>query len=267
MAIARALPGLSVVLVFLALVPAAAAAPAVSLRATLEPKRLGADTTVSLGFRVAPGPNGELPALSNFALRLPPWMGFAASTLGLSTCSPSTLLLLGAGGCPHESLIGFGSARVQVPFASQVVQETGRVSMFMAKPVDQHTTTLFYFDGRRPVIAPLVLQGELVTPQDSLDSVLTTPIPAIPTASDGPEGAMVAMRVSIGPRRLRYFKRVDGHTVAYRPKGFSIPTTCPPGGFEFVAKLRFRDGTRAGARTAVPCPPPREHGRGRGERR
>lgn len=252
--LARALPALAAVLALGALPPAAAAAPQVSLRAKLEPLRLGADTTVSLGFHVTPGPEGELSPLSNFALRLPSGMGFAASTLGLATCSASTLLARGASGCPHESLIGFGAAQVQVPFGTQVVRERARISIFMTRPVRRHTTTLFYFDGRQPVIAPLVLQSEIVTPESSLDSVLRTPIPAIPTAPEGPEGAMLALRAAIGPPGLRYFKRVDGRTVAYRPRGISIPETCPPGGFAFVAKFRFRDGSRTGARTRVPCP-------------
>ncbi|MGC1852543.1 MAG: hypothetical protein WA687_08910 [Solirubrobacterales bacterium] len=254
--LARALPALPVVLALGAFAPPATATPEVSLRAKLDPLKLGADTSVSLGFHVTPGPHGELPPLSNFALRLPSGMGFAASTLGLATCSAPTLLARGAPGCPHESLIGFGAAQVQVPFGTQVVRETARISIFMTRPVRGHTTTLFYFDGRRPVIAPLVLQSEIVTPQSSPDSVLTTPIPPIPTAPEGPEGAMLALRASIGPPGLRYFKRVDHRTVAYRPRGISIPETCPPGGFAFAAKFRFRDGSRTEARTVVPCPAP-----------
>jgi hypothetical protein len=255
--LARALPAL---LVLGGLASPAAAAPTVSLRAKLEPLKLGADTTVSLGFHVARGPRGELPPLSNFALRLPSGMGFAASTLGLATCSASTLLARGVPGCPHESLIGFGAAQVQVPFGTQVVPETARVSILMTRPVEGHTTTLFYFDGRRPVIAPLVLKSEIVTPESSLDSVLRTPIPPIPTAPEGPEGAMRALRASIGPPGLRYFKRVNHRTVAYRPRGISIPETCPPGGFAFAAKFRFRDGSRTGAKTVVPCPAPSGRG-------
>jgi hypothetical protein len=253
--LARALPALAAVLALAGgLAPLASAAPAVTLRAELQPKKLGASTTLSLGFHVAAGPRGELPPLSDFALRLPSGMGFAASTLGLATCSAPTLLSRGSDGCPHESLIGFGSAQVQVPFGAQVVRETARVSIFMAQPARQHTTALFYFDGRKPVIAPLVLQSEVVTRKSSLDSVLTTPIPPIPTAPEGPEGAMLALRASIGPQRLRYFKRVHHRIVAYRPKGISIPETCPPGGFAFAAKFRFRDGSRTEAKAIVPCP-------------
>jgi hypothetical protein len=253
-ALARALPALAATLALTGLAAPAAAAPAVTLRAELRPLRLGAATAVSFGFHVAAGPRGELPPLSSFALRLPSGMGFAASELGLATCTAPTLLSRGAGGCPHESLIGFGSAQVRVPFGTQAVREVAHVSIFMAQPVAQRTTTLFYFDGRKPVIAPLVLQSEVLTQRTSPGSVLTTPIPPIPTAPESPEGAMVALRASIGPRRLRYFKRVDGRNVVYRPRGIAIPTTCPPGGFAFVAEFRFRDGSRTEARSTVPCP-------------
>jgi hypothetical protein len=253
-AFARALPASTAVLVLAGLASPAAAAPVVSLQAKLQPEKLGASTSVSLGFHVVPGPRGELPPLSSFALRLPSGMGFAATTLGLATCSAPALLSMGPHGCAHESLIGFGSAQVQVPFGTQIVHEAARVSIFMTKPVDQHTTALFYFDGRKPVIAPLVLQSEVVTPANSHDSVLTTAIPPIPTVPDGPEVTMVALRASIGPRRLRYFKHVHHRLVAYRPKGISIPETCPSRGFTFVAKFRFRDSSSAVARTVVPCP-------------
>lgn len=232
----------------------AAAAPVVTLKAKLQPEKLGASTTVSLGFHVTPGPKGDLPPLSNFALRLPSGMGFAATTLGLATCSMSALLTEGSDGCPHESVIGFGTAQAQVSFGAQVLHERARISIFMTRPVDRHTTALFYFDGRTPVIAPLVLQSEVVTPKQSSGSVLTTPIPSIPTAPDGPEVAMVALRASIGPRRLRYFKRIHHRLVAYRPKGISIPAMCPRGGFVFAAKFRFQDGSRAAAKSRVPCP-------------
>lgn len=241
----------------------ALAVPRAELRASLRPERLGAPTTVSIGFHLAAGPDGALPPLGSFGLRLPSGMGFAASELGLATCSPSRLLAVGVGGCPHESLMGFGSAQVQVPFGAAVVRETARVSIFMTKPVGEHTATLFYFDGRTPVIAPLVLRSEVITPEGSADSVLSTPIAPIPTTVDGPEVSMLALRASIGPRQLRYFKRVDHRRVAYRPEGLSLPAKCPPGGFRFRAAFSFRDGSRTSAETAVPCPPPRDARAGR----
>lgn len=232
----------------------AAAAPQATLTAKLRPEKLGAATAVSIAFHLRPGFGEPLPPLSNFALRLPRGMGFAGSELGLATCSPSRLLASGVDGCPPESLMGNGSAQVRVPFGTGVVSEKARVFVFMAKPVAEQTTTLFYFDGRKPVIAPLVLQSQVTTPEGSSDSTLETPVQAIPTAPDGPEATLVALRSTLGPASLRYHRRVDGRRVPYRPEGISLPARCPRGGFRFEASFRFRDGSQARALTAVPCP-------------
>lgn len=238
--------------------PPAHAAPRATLSAQLSPNRLGADTSVTIGFRINAEPEQELPALSAFALQLPPGMGFASSLLGLETCSREALLRRGVEGCPHESLMGYGTARVQVPFESGGVVERARVYVFMSKPIDGLTTTLFYFDGRQPVIAPLVLQSQVVTPSGSRASVLETTVAPIATVPDGPEVRMVALRITIGPPGLRYFKRVGQRRVPYKPEGLRIPGKCPAGGFRFGAGFSFRDGARSKARTAVPCPAPKE---------
>jgi len=234
--------------------PVAAAAPQASLTAKLRPKRLGAATAVSIAFHLRPRPGESLLPLSNFALRLPQGMGFAASQLGLATCSPERLIANGAGGCPLESSIGNGTAQVRVPFGSTAVQEKMRVFIYMARPIAKRTTTLFYFDGRKPVVAPLVMSSQVVTPEGFSDSVLETPVEAIPTVPDGPEASLVAMRSTLGPASLRYYRRVGGRRVPYRPEGFSLPARCPREGFRFEASFRFRDGSEANAHSTVPCP-------------
>jgi hypothetical protein len=245
---------ISACFVLTAKVVPAAAAPQANLKAKFQPKRLGASTAVSIAFHFHSGPEEALPAIRNFALRLPQGMGFGASDLGLATCSKSSLLSSGVRGCPRESLMGTGSAQVQVPFNAEVVRERARVFIFMGRPVAEQTTTLFYFDGRRPVIAPIVLQSQILTPEGSINSILNTPVQAIPSAPDGPEGRMVALRATIGPSTLRYFRRVNHHRVAYRPVGLSLPNRCPRGGFRFAAGFRFSDGSKTHAYTSIPCP-------------
>jgi hypothetical protein len=249
--------------------PVAVAAPQAEMTAKLRPEKLGAPTAVSVAFHLRPGPGEALPALSEFALRLPRGMGFAASQLGLATCSPARLLSSGADGCPRESLMGNGSAQVRVPFGTQVVSETARVSIFMAQPVDEKTTTLFYFDGKRPVIAPIVLQSQVVTPEGSSNSILDTNVQPIPSTPDGPEASLVALRSTLGPASLRYHRQVGGRRVSYRPEGLRIPARCPRGGFPFDASFRFRDAGQVYAHTTVPCPPapasPARGQRGRGQ--
>ncbi|MGN6664378.1 MAG: hypothetical protein ACTHK6_09290 [Solirubrobacterales bacterium] len=263
-------PALSLALAAFALATSAGpavATPQATLKAKFRPERLGAPTAVSLAFHLHAASGEALPALTDFALRLPRGMGFGASELGLATCSESSLLSSGVRGCPRESLMGTGSAQVRVPFSNQVVRERARVFIFMARPVAEQTTTLFYFDGRRPVIAPIVLQSQIVTPEGSSDSILDTPVQTIPTAPDGPEARMVALRSTIGPSTLRYFRRVNHRRVPYRPEGLSLPDRCPPGGFRFAASFRFQDGSRTDARAAIPCPTSHARHRGGGAER
>jgi hypothetical protein len=249
------LPALVLALLSAALIPpVAVAAPEATLIAKLRPEKLGAAAAVSVAFHLRPGPGEALPPLSNFALRLPRGMGFASSQLGLATCSSSQLLSSGVDGCPRESLMGNGSAQVRVPFGTQVVSETARVFIFMTKPVDEKTTTLFYFDGRRPVIAPIVFQSQVVTPAGSTDSILNTPVQPIPSTPDGPEASLAAMRWTLGPANLRYYHRAGGRRIPYWPEGLSIPARCPHGGFRFEASFRFRGGSQIHAHTTVPCP-------------
>ena len=231
----------------------AIAAPRATLEAGLDPLRPNASTTVSIGFQIATDPGQQPPPLTGFAVTLPAGMGFAATTLGLSTCSLHGLLAEGAGACPHDSLMGFGSAQTVVSIGSQLVHETAPMSIFMTQPVAGNTTMLFYFNGQAPVIAPLVLQTEVLTPENSSASELSTSIPVVPTAPGAADVAIVGMRSSLGPARLRYFKHVRGHTVAYRPNGLDVPETCPSGGYVFKASFEFEDGSHTTARSVVPC--------------
>jgi hypothetical protein len=234
----------------------------VTFKASLHPDRLGASTTVSIGFYLATSDSSSpLVPLRGFDIRLPRGMGFASSTLGLAVCPRDLLLASGAAACPSGAAMGRGSAQVQASFGEEVVREFAPVSIFMTEPVEEATTMLFYFDGRHPLIAPVALQTKILT--RGLDSVLSTTVPAIATSSDGPEVTIVALKASIGPNQLRYFKRVDDHIVAYRPVGLNTPERCPPGGFQFGADFNFADGAHVTAHSVVPCP---AHGRRRVER-
>jgi hypothetical protein len=226
----------------------------VTLQASLQPERLGSSTNLSIGFRIATKGGQEPTPLSSFAVTLPTGMGFAETTLGLATCSERALLEQGVGACPRESLMGSGYALVQAPFGSELVTEKTPASIFMTEPVEGHTTMLFYFTGRSPVIAALALQTQVLTGVGSSDSVLSTAIPGIPTAPGAPDVSMLALDAIIGPGKIIYYKRIHGRRVAYHPKGLGIPARCPRGGFLFTGEFGFQDGSRANARSVVPCP-------------
>ncbi len=237
--------------------PAAAAAvapPPVTLRAALDPEQLGESTTVSVGFQIA-SPPGQLPSpLTEFDVRLPAGMGLAATTLGLETCSTEALLRGGAAGCSVESRMGFGSASVEASLGSQLVNESARVSILMGQPIAGHTTMLYYFEGKAPVIAPLVFPSEVLSVANSPTSEFDTAIPPIPGLPGSPDVSILSLRASIGPNHLTYYRRVHGRLVGYRPIGMSVPSTCPRGGFVFSGEFGFQDGAHTTAKTTVACP-------------
>jgi hypothetical protein len=104
------------------------------------------------------------------------------------------------------------------------------------------------------VIAAIVLQTQLVTPEGSSSSVLDTSVPPIPTAPSTPPVSVLSLVANIGPRHILYYKRVHGRSIAYRPEGLSVPETCPRGGFVFVGEFGFQDASHVTARSVEPCP-------------
>lgn len=232
----------------------AAAAAGVKLDVGLSPEKLGAGTTVSVGFQIAT-PGSELPPpLTEFNVRLPAGMGLAATTLGLGTCVNETLLQSGPSSCPQDAAMGSGTAVAYAYLGSELVSEPANLSIFMGQSVGEKTTMLYYFDGKVPVIAPLVFPSAFLSPGNSPISELRTVLPLIPGLPGTPDASIVNMQVKIGPSNLVYTKRVGGKTVRYKPIGMSIPGHCPSGGFLFSADFHFQDGTSATASKSVPCP-------------
>jgi hypothetical protein len=232
----------------------AGASPLVKFNVTLEPEKLGGSTTISVGFRIVTAPNQIPPPLTSFNVELPAGMGLAGTDMGVDTCSAEAIVRDGTGGCPPDSAMGFGSGLAETAFGSEIVRETGRVSAYMTQAVDENTTLLYYFDGRRPVIAPLVFRSELLSPGYSPISELVTELPLISALPETPDAGIVALQVSLGPRHVTYYKRVGNRTVSYKPHGIAVPATCPRGGFRFLAHFAFADGTRVSTLRRVACP-------------
>jgi hypothetical protein len=239
------------------------APPPVTLQAALDPEQLGESTTVSIGFRIASPPGQPPSPLTEFDVRLPAGMGLAATTLGLETCSTEALLRGGADGCSVESRMGFGSASVEASLGSQLVNESARVSILMGEPIAGHTTMLYYFEGKAPVIAPLVFPSEVLSVANSPTSEFDTAIPPIPALPGSPDVSILSLRASIGPNHLTYYKHVHGRLVGYKPIGMSVPPTCPRGGFVFSGEFGFQDGSHTTAATKVACPSAVAHSRAR----
>lgn len=226
----------------------------VSLHTSFTPNRLGASTTIHFGFTVKNSQGGLPSPLTHIGLRIPKGMEYLTSTLGLAICQPQALEAKGLSGCSPNSRLGFGKARVEVPFGSTSNREIPHIYALMGPEHDSNLVVLFYADGVEPVFAQLVFQGELLAATGPFGSDLSTAIPLIPSVSNGPPVSIVSIESTIGPEDLLYEKRVHGHIVHFHPKGVSIPETCPRGGFRFQGDFSFEDGSTVHASSTVRCP-------------
>lgn len=241
------------------LVPGTAdATPSAVLHTSFSPNRLGASTTIGFGFDIY-GENGSVPPpLRSVGLKLPPGINYLTTTLGLAICQPAALLARGLAGCSPNSRLGFGNAYVEVPFGETSGHEIPDIEAVMGPPHDGNIVVLFYADGREPVYAQLVFQGELISGTETLSGSLNTAIPLVPSVPAGPPVSIIRVRTTIGPEHLTYYERKHGRTISFHPTGVSLPARCPRGGFPFSALFSFEDGSSTVARSAVACPPPRK---------
>jgi hypothetical protein len=232
----------------------ASAAETATLQTSFSPDRLGASTTVGFGFHIA-GSEGTVPApLQSLSLHLPPGIDYLSTTLGLAICQPAALIAEGLAGCPVNSRLGSGSAFVEVPFGQSSGQEIPDIEALMGPPHGPNIVVLFYADGKSPVYAQIVFQGELISGSRTLGGSLDAAVPLIPSVTGGPPVSIVSANATIGPAGLTYHEKVHGHTISFHPKGVSVPLHCPRGGFQFSAQFTFQDGTSTVAKSTVPCP-------------
>jgi hypothetical protein len=237
-----------------ACVPAAEASERVTLSTSFSPNRLGADTTIGFGFTIANAEGGPPPPLTAVNLHLPKGINYLTTTLGLAICQPSALLARGLAGCPPNSRLGFGSAFVEVPFGASSGHEIPNIQALMGPPHDGNIVVLFYADGREPVYAQLIFEGELIAGSRTLGGSLRAAVPLIPSVPSGPPVSVVSVQTTIGPAHLTYYKREHGRSIGFHPRGVAVPLSCPHGGFPFSADFDFLDGTQATATSTVPCP-------------
>ena len=229
-----------------ALPAAALGATTATMSATFTPDRLGAATTLSFNFQIAA--DAEAPALlTGVDFRYPVNLGIATSGLGVASCPVAALEARGPSVCPPDSRMGSGSALVEIPIGSDLVQETAQVALVAGPSQNGYVHILASVTGESPVAARVILSTQLQP------GLLQIPVPPIPSLPEAPYVAVVRMHLILGGH-LTYYEPVHGHSVAYQPVGIGLPRRCPRGGFPFSAGFGFLDGGHAEARTAVACP-------------
>ncbi|HEV3071794.1 MAG TPA: hypothetical protein VGY76_10275 [Solirubrobacteraceae bacterium] len=226
----------------------------VSLKVGFSPDRLSASTTINVGFDVKT-PTGQPPSpLVGISMNMPKGVNLSTTSLGLAVCHPAPLEADGPEGCSPNAVMGHGTALVEVPIGPEIIHEWANVTILMGPAIDHHTTLIYYADGRTPVSAQVVFNGLLLPGSGPFGGLLNTTIPLVPSLPGAPDAAVVYVRTTFGPAGLRYYKHQHGRTVAYKPEGIEVPSTCPAGGFPFAATFSFQDGSNASANAAVPCP-------------
>lgn len=252
----------SLAAVALALPTVASGAETASMTAHFSPNRLLAHTTVSVSFKIGVTGGPLVPSpLTDVSLLLPAGMGLETTTLGLETCSSRTLIARGASGCSPDAVMGFGRAVAEAQFGQTVVQESATITSVMApsKP-GEHTSMLFFVEGRWPMFAELVFPGSVLGASGPFGQRIDTQVPLTQVVALGPFASVVSLKSSIGPEHLTYYRQQGHKRIAFKPIGMQIPPTCPAGGFPFAATLSFLDGTSIITRTSVPCPHSVAHG-------
>jgi len=233
---------------------ASAAVEQASLHASFSPDRAGAPTTITFGFHLATVEGTAPPPLTNIDLRMPAGINYTTTTLGLATCQPATLIARGLAGCPPNSRLGYGDARVEVPFGTGAGHEIPEVQAVAGPSPKGNLVVLFYANGLYPVDAQVAFSGELLPDSGRFGSQLQTTVPLVASVPGGPDVSVVSVTSTIGPSHLLYYRRSHGHRVAFHPRGVSVPERCPHGGFPFFAEFTFVDGSQTSAQSTVPCP-------------
>jgi hypothetical protein len=240
-----------------ALAPGAAQAVTIdaSLHASFSPNRLNAPTTITFGFDLRTSEGTAPPPLTSMDLQMPAGVDYTSTTLGLAVCKPAALLAKGLAGCSPNSRLGYGSAVVEVPFGTGAGHEIPEIQALAGPSPHGNLVVLFYANGESPVYAQLAFSGEVLPDKGRFGSQLAATIPLVTSVPGGPDVSITSVQTTIGPSHLTYYKRVHGRRVAYHPRGVSVPSRCPAGGFPFAAAFTFLDGSHATATTAVACPP------------
>ncbi len=247
---ARRLTFAAFLLLVVAMIAPAAASAKPRMNAAFSPNRLGASTTIKLGFDVG----STASPLVGVELHLPSGVTSGFNQLGVDTCDAEQLQASGPSACPRNSVVGRGRGAVSVPVGLDQILEPLAISIFMAPAVEEQTSMLFYVDGTDPVISQLVFHSSMLGDEPPFGAEITTEVPEVPGLPGSPPAALVSMQTELGPRGLRYTKQVNGKTVSFSPEGFDVPPSCPSAGFPFASTFTFANGVRESATTRVPCP-------------
>jgi hypothetical protein len=150
--------------------------------------------------------------------------------------------------------MGYGAAFTGILLDNTIISESAPITILRAPDRRGHLAVLFYAEGSAPVDTHILFPGLLLPASSPFGGLVNIGVPLVPTLPEAPYISVIHLRATLGPRKVTYYERAGGNTLAYHPKGILLPSHCPREGFPFSAQFNFEDGTSASARTAVPCP-------------
>lgn len=150
--------------------------------------------------------------------------------------------------------MGYGTALAEIPFESETITETAKITTWMASIEEGHLGLLFLANAPTPIAAELIFPSQILNAPPPYGGSLATTVPIVPTTPEGPDVAVTRLHTTLGPMHLTYYQTLHGKTTAYHPQGIRLPHTCPHAGFPFAATFTFLDNTHTSTHTTVPCP-------------
>jgi len=213
------------------------------IAATLAPNRLHARATLDIHIAYGQAESELPPPVRHALLRLPAALGIDIPAL--RSCSAAHLRAHGARGCPPQSSIGSGQAVADALLGSQLLSEHVALSLFVGPLVNLEPTFEILAEARTPFRERVVIVGSVLPDDPPFGEDLSISLPPIRTLPLEPDASIVALSLSIGPRKDARSRGANA---------VLVPARCPPGGFPFEIESSFADGASSSALTAAPCP-------------
>ncbi len=234
--------------------PACYAGEMATFEARIKPIAGTGTAEVYTAIKIRDTTTGTVPSpLVRMATLLPAEMYLAATSLGLTICTPSTLNKRGPDGCQPSAILGYGKATAELLIGGQVVVEHAHFTPVMGPPLDHHTRLLDYAEGFTPVFEESISTSTVAERTGPFGSELQTSIPLITSLVGAPPSSITSISYTIDPPNLRYYRWQHEKRRYYRPRGVSIPGRCPGNGYRFGARLTFLDKSTITISSTVPC--------------
>lgn len=228
----------------------AAATTTAQISPSFAPDRAGARTSVTFAASFSSSEGGLPSPLRKISIMLPYGLANRPQWPLTYGCSHAHLAAHGARGCPAHSEIGTGSAQLQWQQNGATRSESARLALFVG-PTNGAYTLQLLAEGRRPIHRRVVFEVALAAISAPFSAGLQAPIAPIPTLPGGSDASIVSFSMTVG-RSTRPTARGEALR-RWGEMGLFVPTSCPAGGYPWVASFEYASGEAEEVAGATPC--------------